>query len=73
MVPAGHPEGYLDAFRNVIAESWRAMQEGNRDFPTFAAGLRGIEIVEAAIKSVDARKPIAVPAAAFDAAYPAVG
>jgi predicted dehydrogenase len=71
-VPAGHPEGYLDAFRNVIAESWRAMQEGNRDFPTFGAGLRGIEIVEAAMASVRDRRPTAVryTGAAFDRAYP---
>ena len=73
MVPAGHPEGYLDAFRNVISESWRAMREGNRDFPTFAAGLRGIEIVEAAIKSVADRRPISVPGADFEAAYPIAG
>ena len=33
------------------------MREGSRDFPTFAAGLRGIEIVEAAIASVAGRKP----------------
>src|SRR5688572_17069943 len=46
VAPAGHPEGYLDAFRNVIRESWLGMMGGNRDFPTFAAGLRGIEIVD---------------------------
>jgi predicted dehydrogenase len=69
-VPAGHPEGYLDAFRNVIAESWRAMREGNRDFPTFAAGLRGIEIVEAAIASAAGRKPAEVPTGGFGEAYP---
>jgi predicted dehydrogenase len=60
MVPAGHPEGYLDAFRNVIAESWRAMKEGKGDFPTFEAGLRGIEIVEAAIASAAANRRTAV-------------
>src|SRR5258706_33178 len=70
MVPAGHPEGYLDAFRNVIAESWRAMREGKGDFPTFAAGLRGIEIVEAAIKSVDGRRPVSASTVAFYDAYP---
>ena len=31
--PAGHPEGYLDAFRNVIAESWRAMRGEAVDLP----------------------------------------
>lgn len=52
MVPAGHPEGYLDAFRNMIAQSWRAMQGEVNDFPSFHAGLVGIEVVEAAIRSV---------------------
>ena len=52
---------------------WRAMQESNRDFPTFAAGLRGIEIVEAAIGSVDTRRPASLSPAGFAEAYPAVG
>jgi predicted dehydrogenase len=72
-VPAGHPEVYLDAFRNVIAESWRAMQDGSSDFPTFAAGLRGIEIVEAAIASDDGRRPVSVSASGFDRAYSTTG
>jgi predicted dehydrogenase len=49
--PAGHPEGYLDAFRNVIAESWRAMRSEAVTYPTFADGLRGVELVEAALAS----------------------
>ena len=70
-VPAGHPEGYVDAFRNVMAESWRAMREGNGDFPTFEAGLRGIEVVEAAIDSVRQQGPAPVRSAtAFEQAYP---
>jgi hypothetical protein len=55
ITPGGHPDGYLDAFRNVIAESWRGMREGGDAFPTFAAGARGIATVEAAIRS--ARPP----------------
>ena len=72
-VPGGHPEGYLDAFRNVIAESWRAMREGSGDFPTFGAGLRGIEIVEAAVASARDREPVAVggsPESDFARDYP---
>lgn len=61
IVPAGHPEGYLDAFRNVIAESWRAMREGTGDFPGLEAGLCGIGIVEAAIASAQKAQRIAVP------------
>lgn len=76
-VPAGHPEGYLDAFRNVISESWRAMNEGKAAglFPTFEAGLRGIAIVEAAAAAARARKPVAVDAGGtdFSRAYPGDG
>jgi predicted dehydrogenase len=52
--PAGHPEGYLDAFRNVIAEAWRAMRGEAVDFPSFADGLRGVELVEQALASAAA-------------------
>ncbi|MFL5337659.1 MAG: Gfo/Idh/MocA family protein [Geminicoccaceae bacterium] len=49
--PAGHPEGYLDAFRNVIAESWQAMGGEAVSYPSFADGLRGVELVERALAS----------------------
>ncbi|MEP0324924.1 Gfo/Idh/MocA family protein [Bauldia litoralis] len=71
-VPGGHPEGYPDAFRNVIAESWRGMRGETADFPTFGAGLRGIAIVEAAVASAAERRPVAVdlPGADFARDYP---
>lgn len=71
-VPAGHPEGYLDAFRNVIRECWSGMRSDNADFPTFGAGLRSIEIVEAAIVSHRERRPVAVAhsSSQFGADYP---
>jgi predicted dehydrogenase len=50
-LPAGHAEGYLDAFRNVVASAWRGMAEGEAGFPTFADGLRGVRLVEAAVVS----------------------
>jgi predicted dehydrogenase len=56
-VPAGHPEGYLDAFRNVIAESWRAMRGETGIHPTFGDGARGIALVEAAAESARTHKP----------------
>jgi predicted dehydrogenase len=70
-IPAGHPEGYLDAFRNVIAESWRAMREGKGDYPRLEAGLCGIEIVESAIDSTRRNRPAAIraDAEAFARAY----
>jgi predicted dehydrogenase len=74
-VPGGHPEGYLDAFRNVIVESWRGMRGETGDFPTFGAGLRGIEIVEAAVMSAGRHETAAVAdgGPAFEAAYPPPG
>jgi predicted dehydrogenase len=59
MVPPGHPEGYLDAFRNVIAESWRAMRGEKVLYPTFADGARGVAIVECAAESAKSRRPAA--------------
>src|SRR5581483_11683599 len=50
--PAGHAEGYGDAFRNVFAEVYRAVGgKPHEPFPTFADGLRGVQAVEAAVKS----------------------
>jgi predicted dehydrogenase len=55
-VPAGHPEGYVDAFRNVIAESWRAMRGEKVLYPSFGDGARGVALVEAAVESWRSRK-----------------
>jgi predicted dehydrogenase len=46
--PAGHAEGYGDAFRNVFAEVYKAIRgEPHEPFPTFADGVRGVAAVEA--------------------------
>jgi predicted dehydrogenase len=58
-VPAGHPEGYLDAFRNVIGSAWRAMRGEAVLYPTFADGARGNALVDAAIESARTRRPVA--------------
>jgi predicted dehydrogenase len=50
--PAGHAEGYGDAFRNVFANVYRAIAAEPHDpFPTFADGHRGVALVEAAVRS----------------------
>ena len=50
--PAGHAEGYGDAFRNVFAEVYKAIRgEPHERFPIFADGVRGVAAVEAAVKS----------------------
>jgi predicted dehydrogenase len=50
--PAGHAEGYGDAFRTILREAYLAMAgEPHGPFPTFADGHRSMEILEAALHS----------------------
>jgi predicted dehydrogenase len=58
-VPSGHPEGYLEGFANIYSEVARAIRAA-RDgtpldpavtFPTVEDGLKGMEFIEAAVKS----------------------
>jgi len=59
-LPAGHPEGYIEAFANIynnIAKTILAKKEGRKpgefdiDFPTVKDGARGIYFVNRAIES----------------------
>jgi predicted dehydrogenase len=58
-IPAGHPEGYLEAFANVYREAFRAIAAEvtgrtlpkNLDYPTIADGVEGMAFIEAAVKS----------------------
>jgi predicted dehydrogenase len=59
-IPAGHPEGYLEAFANIyrnFAFCLQARLAGEspdktyEDFPTVQDGVRGMQFVEAVIKS----------------------
>jgi predicted dehydrogenase len=58
VAPAGHPEGYLDAYRNVIASAWRAMRGEPVAYPSFADGCRGNALVDAAVESARSRRPV---------------
>ena len=59
--PAGHAEGYGDAFRNVFAEVYKAIRgEPHAPFPTFADGVRGVAAVEAAVRSAREGRWVAV-------------
>jgi predicted dehydrogenase len=50
--PAGHAEGYGDAFRSILREAYLAMAgEPHGSFPTFADGHRGMQILEATLRS----------------------
>ena len=58
-IPAGHPEGYLEAFANIYLEAFRAIGaevEGKRqpkdlDFPTIDDGVEGMVFIETVVKS----------------------
>lgn len=59
-IPAGHPEGYLEAFANIyrnVALSIRARLENREpdpvytDFPTVEDGLRGMKFIETVVAS----------------------
>ena len=58
--PAGHPEGYLEAFGNIyrsfMADVRRvaAGRPPQRDYPSAADGVRGLRFVEAAVQSSQA-------------------
>ncbi len=63
-VPAGHPEGYLEAFANIYRNAVSCMKhlmEGTEppdavlDFPTIYDGLRGMHFVDAAVESSKTR------------------
>jgi predicted dehydrogenase len=64
--PGGHPEGYLDAFRNLIAAIYDAIQHTRRGetpgdgYPTLEDGYRGVLFVEAALQSARERRWVAV-------------
>ncbi len=58
-IPAGHPEGYLEAFANLyrnFAMAVRAYQRGEQpdplyDFPTVHDGVRGMKFIDTVIAS----------------------
>ncbi|MFO7668661.1 MAG: Gfo/Idh/MocA family oxidoreductase [Bacteroidales bacterium] len=59
-VPAGHPEGYIEAFANIYRNAATCIQhklEGTEpplealDFPTIYEGLRGMRFVDKAVES----------------------
>ena len=59
-IPAGHPEGYLEAFANIYKNFARCVQHRlagteptalERDFPTVHDGLRGMRFVEKVVEN----------------------
>ena len=61
-LPAGHPEGFIEAFANIYREAGRAMravdagrQPENPDYPTVQDGARGVHFIHTAIESSNQR------------------
>jgi predicted dehydrogenase len=58
-IPAGHPEGYLEAFGNIYREAFRAIRAElageplpkDLDYPTIDDGVEGMAFIETAVKS----------------------
>ncbi|MGI9161003.1 MAG: Gfo/Idh/MocA family protein [Saprospiraceae bacterium] len=63
-IPAGHPEGYLEAFANIyrnFARALRAQAAGEApdpllDFPSVRDGVRGMRFIEKVIESGNSRQ-----------------
>jgi predicted dehydrogenase len=64
-VPAGHPEGYIEAFANIyrnVAYCIRARIEGHEpdplytDFPTVYDGVRGMQFLESVVRSSNSKE-----------------
>ena len=56
-IPAGHPEGFLEAFGNIYQAAAKAI--GNRGeptvpYPTVEDGLKGLQFIDACVRSNDA-------------------
>ena len=58
-IPAGHPEGYLEAFGNIYREAFRAIRAEvagqplpkDLDFPTIDDGVEGMAFIESCVRS----------------------
>lgn len=51
-VPAGHPQGYPDAFAAFVADTYSAVSGATPDgLPTFSDGLRASRLIDATLKS----------------------
>jgi predicted dehydrogenase len=63
--PAGHPEGYLEAFANIYRAFSRALRDykpgkklniAKYDFPDVADGVRGMNFVQTVVKSANSNR-----------------
>ena len=62
VVPAGHPQGYLDCFNAFVADSYAAIAGERPDgLPTFADGLRATVLTRAVLDAAATRTWVEVP------------
>ena len=51
-IPAGHPEGFIEAFANIYREFCAAVRDGcEADFPGISEGVMSMKFVDAVLKS----------------------
>lgn len=64
-VPAGHPQGYQDAFNGFVSDVYAAIRDGSapEGLPTFRDGQRAASVTEAVLSAVGGGSWIDVPAA----------
>lgn len=63
IVPAGHPQGYLDAFAAFVADTYATVRGETRDgLPTFEDGARSARLVEAVVRSAQTQQWTEIPA-----------
>ena len=58
--PAGHAEGFGDAFRNLFRDVYSAIGGADVCFPTLADGYRMVSLVEAIQASASARRAVSI-------------
>jgi predicted dehydrogenase len=58
--PAGHAEGFGDAFRNLFRDVYSAIGGADISFPTLADGYRMVALVEAIQASARARRAVSI-------------
>ena len=59
-IPAGHPEGYFEAFANIYLtfakallkkKAGEALTEADLDFPTLEEGIQGVKFIGKCVES----------------------
>jgi predicted dehydrogenase len=58
--PAGHAEGFGDAFRNLFRDVYSAIGGADTSYPTLADGYRMVAIVEAIQTSARIRRAVSI-------------